>query len=84
MIQRIMDKGFAYASGGSVYFDVPAYQDTKASGHEYGKLVPENVTNPEAQAEGEGRLSERCVPSTRAPPTPCPLAPPLAAQCREG
>ena len=58
MIQDIMDRGFAYAAGGSVYFDVPAFSATSTSGHAYGKLVPENVGNSAALEEGEGRLSQ--------------------------
>lgn len=54
-ISGIIDRGFAYASNGSVYFDTVAYQ---ASSHDYGKLVPENVGNAAANAEGEGALTE--------------------------
>ena len=53
-ISTIIANGFAYESNGSVYFDVAAYSRS----HVYGKLVPENVGNAEALAEGEGVLSQ--------------------------
>ena len=34
IIKEILDKGFAYEKNGSVYFDVPKFNET----HEYGKL----------------------------------------------
>ncbi|KAJ7129220.1 cysteinyl-tRNA synthetase [Mycena epipterygia] len=47
-VQRIIDNGFAYAiPGGTVYFDVQAFED---SGHFYAKLEPGNRLN-EAKAE---------------------------------
>jgi cysteinyl-tRNA synthetase len=53
-ILTLCDKGVAYESNGSVYFDTNAYQ---ACGHVYGKLVPEQIGNSELLAEGEGALS---------------------------
>ena len=53
-VETIIKNGYAYESGGSVYFDVEKYSK---SSHVYGKLVPENVGNSGAVAEGEGELS---------------------------
>ena len=36
-VQKIMDKGLAYAANGSVYLDIGAFKD---QGHHYRKLVP--------------------------------------------
>jgi cysteinyl-tRNA synthetase len=46
LVQTLMDKGFAYESGGSVYFDI-----SKFSG--YGKLSGRNVEEMEAGARVE-------------------------------
>jgi cysteinyl-tRNA synthetase len=54
-IGGIIARGFAYASHGSVYFDTAAYRADAR--HVYGKLVPENVGNAAATAEGEGALA---------------------------
>ena len=54
-IARIIARGFAYPANGSVYFDTAGYAASKR--HTYGKLVPENVGNTEALAEGEGVLA---------------------------
>ena len=53
-IEGLVAKGIAYASNGSVYFSTTAFQ---AAGHKYGKLMPEQVGNPELIAEGEGSLA---------------------------
>jgi cysteinyl-tRNA synthetase len=38
-IQKIIEKGFAYKSNGSVYFNVAKFDAAKD--HHYAKLVPE-------------------------------------------
>lgn len=38
-VQRILDRGYAYVSNGSVYFDVPKYN----ADHHYGKLSGRNI-----------------------------------------
>jgi len=53
-INVLVDKGIAYESGGSVYFDTANYQ---TCGHTYGKLMPEQIGNSELLAEGEGALA---------------------------
>jgi len=58
-VEKIIAKGCAYASNGSVYFDTAAF---KASGHDYPKLKVGLQTGGEAateaeMAEGEGTLS---------------------------
>lgn len=53
-IQTLIDKGIAYESNGSVYFNTKSFI---SQGHTYGKLMPENVGNAELLAEGEGALT---------------------------
>lgn len=52
-ISKLIDKGFAYESNGSVYFDIQAFEK---AGHKAGKLMPEQQGNSELRAEGEGSL----------------------------
>ena len=53
-IQKIIDKGLAYESKGSVYLSIDAF---KEAGHDYRKLVPGVDTTAEEMAEGEGALA---------------------------
>jgi cysteinyl-tRNA synthetase len=55
-IQNICDKGLAYESNGSVYFNVKAFEATP--GMHYCKLEPEQVLNAQLLAEGEGKLTQ--------------------------
>lgn len=51
-VERIIARGFAYESNGSVYFDTPKY--AKADGHSYPQLVPEAAKDMALLADGEG------------------------------
>lgn len=54
-IQKIIARGFAYTSNGSVYFDTMKFDhDPK---HHYAKLVPEAFGDSRALQDGEGDLS---------------------------
>lgn len=53
-IEKLIALEFAYASEGSVYFDIVKYRAT----HSYGKLEPSAIDNAERFAEGEGALTD--------------------------
>ena len=53
-MQRLMDRGFAYAADGSVYFDVDAW--VAADGSDYGSL---SGNRPEDMARGDAGAGKR-------------------------
>uniref|UniRef100_A0A6B2E990 Cysteine--tRNA ligase, cytoplasmic n=1 Tax=Phlebotomus kandelakii TaxID=1109342 RepID=A0A6B2E990_9DIPT len=62
-IERIIERGFAYESNGSVYFDVGRFDGENF----YAKLVPEAFGDAKSLAEGEGDLSEERVGEKHSP-----------------
>ncbi|KAM0343597.1 hypothetical protein ACHAPU_008348 [Fusarium lateritium] len=54
-VKTIVDKGFAYESEGSVYFDIAAFEK---AGNTYARLRPDNRNDKSLQEEGEGSLSK--------------------------
>ena len=54
-VSGIIERGYAYESNGSVYFDTAAFD--KGSCHSYCKLVPEAYGDAKALKEGEGDLA---------------------------
>ncbi|WVQ78146.1 cysteine-tRNA ligase [Cryptococcus sp. DSM 104549] len=58
-VQRIVDNGFAYEGGGSVWFDVDKFEGAEGDGfrHEYAKLQPGSKGNKKLLDEGEGALT---------------------------
>ena len=64
-IQGIIDKGFAYESNKSVYFDVDTF--SQHPDHHYAKLVPEAMGDEQKLKEGEGGLSTTALGEKRSP-----------------
>ncbi len=54
-VETIIQKGFAYESNGSVYFDIAAFEK---AGNTYARLRPESKNDKALQEEGEGSLSK--------------------------
>ena len=54
-VKQIADKGFAYESEGSVYFDIAAFEK---AGNPYARLRPDSRNDKSLQEEGEGSLSK--------------------------
>jgi cysteinyl-tRNA synthetase len=52
LVETLVEKGYAYESNGSVYFDVTQFED-------YGKLSNQNIEDMEAQGEDEERQDKR-------------------------
>jgi cysteinyl-tRNA synthetase len=52
-VERIVQNGYAYEAGGSVYFDTNKFDSHE--GHTYAKLEPWSKGNKELLEEGEGR-----------------------------
>ncbi|KAJ7594469.1 tRNA synthetases class I (C) catalytic domain-containing protein [Mycena floridula] len=56
-VEGIIKNGYAYESGGSVYFDTQTFD--KADDHSYAKLEPWSKGNRELMEDGEGSLSDK-------------------------
>ena len=54
-VERIVEKGFAYESEGSVYFDITSFEK---AGNTYARLRPDSRNDKALQEEGEGSLSK--------------------------
>ena len=54
-VDKIIQKGFAYETNGSVYFDIAAFEK---AGNPYARLRPESRNDKALQEEGEGSLSK--------------------------
>lgn len=57
-VDKIMENGFAYEGGGSIWFDVNKFEGADGEGfrHEYAKLQPGSKGNKKLLDEGEGKL----------------------------
>jgi cysteinyl-tRNA synthetase len=64
-IATIVEKGLAYESNGSVYFNVSAFEATP--GMHYCKLEPEQILNAQLLAEGEGKLTQDFASDKQSP-----------------
>ncbi|KAL7562197.1 hypothetical protein ACA910_013454 [Epithemia clementina (nom. ined.)] len=64
-VQQIIDRGFAYESNGSVYFQVEAFEN--APNMHYCKLSPEQIHNAALLAEGEGKLTQEFASEKKSP-----------------
>lgn len=54
-VQKVIEKGFAYESEGSVYFDIAAFEK---AGNSYARLRPDSKNDQALIADGEGSLSK--------------------------
>ncbi|KAJ5050752.1 uncharacterized protein L3040_002623 [Drepanopeziza brunnea f. sp. 'multigermtubi'] len=54
-VDKIVQKGFAYETEGSVYFDIAAFEK---AGNPYARLRPDSKNDTALQEEGEGSLSK--------------------------
>ena len=53
MVQRILDKGYAYEANGSVYFDVPKYNEDHPYGELSGRKIEDLLSNTREGLEGQ-------------------------------
>lgn len=62
-VRKIVDNGFAYEGGGSIWFDVNKFEGAEGEGfrHEYAKLQPGSKGNRKLLDEGEGESIARSL-----------------------